>query len=354
MLFVLDDSIGLAMRQGNPAENIIIAVNTMASSYRKGLHLLTAGRNTLHAIIAYTFLDSTSRNIYRHILENLPQMGGYRHLIRRIEITAEKEILTWQNGSSQRVIRLSADYIAWSEISTMTAFLTEDVSEHRFYRKIAQKYLQTNYPSEMITLKYDPRHGGGNRISAQYQEIKEAKERLCLCVVDSDREYSDGPVGPIAQQMQAMEPNELGELLVLAVRMVENLIPLSLLQSTFTNQQKKKVIATLATIRPEQRKYLHLRNGLKLKEFLDANDGFKAFWQEIVGEQPGCRKDSPCTKKESCQCFIVEPLGNLFGDVIAKLDKGVEFTVEDSLKDEWERIGALIVAWCCSSPGIRA
>lgn len=360
MLFVLDDSIGSAMRQGNPAENIIIAVNTIALSYRRGLHLLTAGRDTLHTIIAFPRLDQPIRNIYKHLLENLPQMGGYRHFIRRIEITAQEGIRTIEeriselDGNRQRIIRLSARYIADEEITTKTKLLLENSSEHDFYRKIAETYLRL--PKNQIgriTLNYEPDSGGGDGIAKEYQ-LTQSENRLCLCFVDSDRKYPGDIIGQTAKKMQAVRSSELCEFLILEVRMVENLIPLSLLQATSTYQQKNSVIDRLATISPEQRKYLHLRNGLKLKEFLEANDGFKAFWQGIVGEQPRCRKDSPCTNKDSCQCFIVEPLGKILDQVIAKLKGSVEFTVEDSLIYERERIGALIVAWCCSSPGIRA
>ena len=89
-------------------------------------------------------------------------------------------------------------------------------------------YLATQYLGSVI-LHCERRGGGGQTTAAEFATIQNSKNRLCLCITDSDKRYPGADLGDTAKAVQQVRDagQHLCELLHLEVRAIENLLPLA-------------------------------------------------------------------------------------------------------------------------------
>ncbi len=161
------------------------------------------------------------------------------------------------------------------------------------------------------------------------------------------------------------------------MREIENLIPTQLYSLVssgdinrmpsvhFLEQLEKTSLA-------EARKYLDIKNGLKLNEILEAskNSPFSKDWMNWlknvsaldIAIKKTCLKNKACLKGKNCDCIITTGLGDKILEAVIKVietptkdqptqQKIVEM-VDPLLKAEWEAIGEMITAWCCGTSRI--
>ncbi len=395
MLFFIDESLANALDSENPeAKASKNAIKLIAHSYREGNHLIYAKRETLKKIIN-SISDREDIGVYMKILENLPQMKRYPDLfIRYIKVVADSNVLEIEDGNGkQKIIKISASYVKMLLVSK-TELLGENRTDTLLYEIIAKVYLYWHRKEFKIPIKLlcEVRGGGGSTIAIEYGAIQKARARLCLCIADSDREFPDDKYkkGGTAKKLididDKLEP--LCEILILDVREIENLIPISIYREVVQDENQKKTITILeklessnpSTIR-NARKYLDIKKGLKLWRLLPnppSNLGkqlpskeFLAYWEPVLGalgiQFVVCTLTSKeqCNEainkdKDKCQCIAINGLGEgiLKGEKGAivvlegKIERKEPVEVCESLKKDWETIGEMIISWCCGSPHI--
>ncbi len=382
MLFVIDESLANALdgESGSVKNSAIEAISLIAQAHREGNHLIYAERITLDKIMSYSSLfGPRTVRIYEKILDNLPTQRSYFNAISRyIEVVADANVLEVRDERIKerciKVIRLSSSYIRIPLVSK-TKILGENETDIKFYEKIAQTYLSWNRLGN-IKLSYLSHGGGGDTTATAYKTIQETKEQLCLCIADSDREFPDDKEGVTAKKLIDIDvkfQSPLCKLLILDVREIENLIPISIYKKAVCHKEQKETItileklesSTIPNIR-NARKYLDIKKGLKLWRFFHASSSkeFLAYWKSVLVElkiQFVCTlptSEEQCNgDKDKCQCIAINGLGSqILGEVIKalaeKIKRREEIVVCKSLEEEWKNIGEMIISWCCGSPHI--
>lgn len=378
MLFVIDSSLADALQDhSKPDDSVIDALSNIALARRQGKHLVFGDRRTLEICAESSWLSDRARRVYTHLHNNVPQMKTYAdNLVRRVEVLAEDGILESSGEPERTVIRLSASYLSDFSVLDAAVLLCENQRDTAFYEQLAQVYLHWSKLGH-LRLRHDPRGGGGQTTSDEYQSVRSATNRLCLCILDSDRRIPDGPLGGTpraAQRVHASATQPLCELFILDARTVENLIPTIIYQETVWDDSNRMdgvlVLEHLESSKfADARRYLDIKGGLKLGEIMHApaNSAFRQYWEPVAralhskahSVDAQCWSTPKCSSTTDCSCILCRGLGeSILEHVIhflqSKSNQKKAEMVRGSLELEWQSIGELVVAWCCGSSRLIA
>ena len=377
MLFVIDSSLADPLeRDSRPNDAVIDAASNLALARREGKHLLFAERRTLRACAESQWLSERVRGVYRHLLDNLPQMKTYLdNLARRVEVFATDGIFECASQSGCTVIRVSASLLRDFSVLEKSIMLCENLTDTRFYRQLAETYCHWSRLGNPM-LRYEPRLGGGQTTSETYESVRSSRSRLCLCIVDSDRTTPSGSLGSTAQAAEDVHTcgvQPLCELIVLNARAVENIIPTRMYQEAVWGDNNRMAgVLFLEDLESsdsaEARLYLDVKGGLRLGEILHAPEesAFRRYWEPVARRAQAtarsvdtdCWADPKCNSRRQCRCVVAPGMGvSILEHVADFLDSKSTHKkaqlVDEPLREEWESIGEVIVAWCCGSSPLR-
>lgn len=378
MLLVLDRSIGDVLAStAEPDNDIIGALENIANARREGKHLVFAERATLDVVKGSKWLSDQARRVYGRIHSDLPQLGVYRRELKcRLEVVADTGICQVEEQSGCRVMKVSATYLRDFSMVDEAVFLCENLVDTKFYRQVAKAYLFWSRLGRLV-LRPDPRGGGGQNTADEYESIRERRNRLCLCVLDSDRRVPCDGIGQTARAAKHVDEDgcqPLCELVILDVREAENLIPTVVFQETVAEDPNRLAgVFFLEKIEShgfvEARKYLDIKKGMKLFEIvgLSEESPFYQFWhpmaKTVACRTPGMRAECwslpECDDRQSCRCVIAQGLGEgIMDDATAFMGRQSPQKVSEmvckSLRSEWEEIGEIVVSWFCGSQAMYA
>lgn len=72
------------------------------------------------------------------------------------------------------------------DFTEKTLMLAENEDDISFYKMLGQFYVRESKIGK-IKIDFEPRNGGGSTTYGVLQRIIEEKNRMCLCIVDSDK-----------------------------------------------------------------------------------------------------------------------------------------------------------------------
>ncbi|MEP0871143.1 hypothetical protein NDA01_15140 [Trichocoleus desertorum AS-A10] len=364
MLLVLDPSLISGINQNL---NVVDALDLIADARRLGKHMVFGQREVIKFLVNCEQLSMRARSVYRKLYEDLPTTKEYLNRINlSVEIVFEDTLEVLETEKS-KVIRASFKYFTDFSILDKTILLAEDHDDILLYHRIVNAYLKWNNWSG-VSIKFDARSGGGRNTDKAFNIIQGSKERFCLCLLDSDRETPKSSVGDTAASvLKINDKNQpLCDAIAIGVRAVENLVPTSIYRKVFSHDPNKKTaLLFLDTLESSQflesRIYLDFKKDLKLEKILKEppNTEFRKYWINFAREfssgnmqiSSTCLEQQVCAQPSSCQCCVTLGLGTR---IIKKVEstysnRDISDMVCDNLKPEWEKIGYLIVSWCCAS-----
>lgn len=377
MLIILDPSLVNKITNNTDIQSV---VEKIAQSRRSGHHIVYADKKTLEYLSQCDDLSKVAQGVYTSLLNGRSQLKSYlKCMDTHIRIVWEQEFLKREKEDNKNIILVSYTNFLDSFFEK-TVLLAENLDDITVYAKITEIYQHNNKLSQ-INLRYLPQGGGGQETITAFQSIFDSQDKFCLCISDSDQKSPHHNYGSISNQLLEIinSADSLCHWMPLNVRAIENLFPINFYQDTFSNDgNKRDAIEFLQIINnssfAEARKYLHMKDGLKLFEVLDsANKGkedLHQYWllviqkinQEIdfLDKFVDCSKSNYCSKgsKKDCKCKIWTGFGNkTLSDIIKKCleaqsNTQIAETINEDLvlKDEWERIGKTILDWCCGLP----
>jgi hypothetical protein len=378
MLFVIDSSLADPLRgPSRPSDALIDAVSNLALARREGKHVVFADRRTLTACVKSPWLSDRTRRVYDHLLNNLPQMKAYLdNLARRVEIVASDGVFELTTARQCRVIRVSASLLRDFSMFDASVLVCENLTDTRFYVHVAKACLHWWKLGNLI-LRYDPRGGGGQTTSDAYESVRSSRSRLCLCIVESDRTTPNDGLGRTAlaaQEVDSSGVQPLCELVVLTARAVENIIPTRVYEeAVWGDTNRMAAVLVLERLElgqfAEARLHLDLKGGLRLGEILHAahESAFRRYWEPVARGLQGaahsvdrrCWSNPDCSVPDECHCIVAPGMGDTILEHVADfLDrksncKKAEM-ISGALKPEWERVGLIVVAWCCGASRLSA
>ncbi|MBD2293004.1 hypothetical protein H6G06_05780 [Anabaena sphaerica FACHB-251] len=381
MLIRIDSSVINNENQSSLAQDTVTALELLALTRREGKHILIGDRNTLQKISKCTDLSKSTREIYQKLLDKYEYFKLYLSAVTKyIEVTNSCTEPQLFNYSGKQVIKVPPKFFNDSVKIQPTILLCENNNDATFYEIIAKVYcVWNNIP---VILKYSPRGAGGSTIGDEYTRIQQARENICLCIADSDRIAPNGEIGGTAKIIKDDPKYLLRESIILDLHEIENLIPKSILDNlcSANNSYRQKSLAILEAIETSSvkdlQKFLDIKNGTRLEKIVRAkNSDIKDYWKERLPEIPDisnridswCHNNWSCSKKEKEQkekkekcinCPISFGFGdNILEDAINELNqkepKHIANIIDKDMRQEWEKVGEVILNWCCATSPIR-
>ena len=370
MLIYIDDNVIQEFSSGGPNTNDIVAsLEDLALARRHGKHLLLSSRDSLEFLKDCEQLGTTARNVYRHLFNDYPNSGMLeRRFVRRLQITANRVPVKQYREGNCSVLSIPISRLKLSSTADRTVLLAENHLDCEFYSRFGSLYLAQN-KLRGISVIADYRGGGGDTTAAHYEYIQNSWQRLCLCILDSDKGFPGASIGETARKVQNRNNPDIvtSEYRILLVRAAENLLSPQIIASVeHIDGEAVRIITTLEMAGHEALKYLNLKKGLTWFDVINQPVGTPAreYWTRTIAAPPfpellenhlcadGTRT---CTQRKECGCTIVPRCGN---EILQRAHESVfrckslheiKNMLSDSVISEWEEIGELVAAWCCSS-----
>jgi hypothetical protein len=369
MLIIIDESL-VDTAESVQDQECIQAIEAIAIARRKGCNLVLASRKALTTIISKVPVSDTAKGVYRHILERIPTLHGYIEVFSvHLLVTSGCEPLDLkEEGGKQRII-VSASHFSDSILAEKPILLCENLSDTKFYRIIGKWYSQVNQLSH-LQISCEPRGGGGNTIADEYEEIQSSKERMCLCITDSDR-YSPH-VNPKETARRVSKIDDATQPLTrhfcLNFRAIENFFTTSMLIEL---EQEHKHLCLVTKFHNHLQSYdeaamlnyINVKVGVRLKDLYKNKNvpEYGKYWGKLTSNLKYCDqvvdelcvKDNECKNEVSCKCLIAPGAGpNILTTVIKLIEEKshnqLDILLDDRVKDEWAHVGKAILDWCCS------
>ncbi|MEQ9485056.1 hypothetical protein [Coleofasciculus sp. F4-SAH-05] len=360
-------------QQNTWSDDIIKALEMLALAQKEGKHAVISNRPTLDKIRKCPHLSLSDRAVYNKAFNNFTKFQSYRSTVTKyIEINNQYKTQQICSDSGKTVIKIPPKFFNDSEIIQKTILLCENTHDAVLYETIAKVYLIWN--NIKIQLACEHRGGGGSTIATEYSKIKQNQNRFCLCLVDSDQFAPNGSLGDTAKLIknQANSNKINAGFIILDVREIENLIPISILSDLPELSQSKERQAALKVLEEiknnDLRLFLDIKEGVILQNIISKTDANVCkFWQNSIPNEPNilgridihCLSDWVCNSSSQCTCHVSLGLGkNILDNTISWLEKKslhkVANMVEPSLRSQWENLGQEITNWCFAHKPIRA
>ena len=368
MLFYIDRSLA---NVDSSQEDIISAIEQIAQARRAGKHLVFGDRETIAALKDNSAIALTARRVYAKLYERLPQDKTYfDQLSWIVHVVAEQETLEIVNFHGKNVIKISARRLQNFSLLTETVLLAENQDDIEFYEFVVKSYILSAELGQ-IPVKYDPRGGGGSTTHREYAVLQQRAERLCLCILDGDCKYLGAGLGDTARSVQRIDRSDqpLCHILILPMREIENIIPVSIYRKVVADDPNRaRAICSIEVIAgssyTEARRYLDLKKGFKLYEYKSMNIDTPQFryWNKVAEDlnvPVTCTAPNECDSKDNCRCYMFHGFGSsILSAVTSHLREnsmsGIDFIIDDIIKEDWRILGETILAWCCGSKSLVA
>lgn len=244
-----------------------------------------------------------------------------------------------------------------------------DAKAYIIFAKIAAAANADNMAK--VGLQGELRGGGGSAIAVEYFEIKNKKERLALCILDSDVRY---PTCPPNDWSQAIVNDDLKNPIpfiksnTIEVYSIENLFPLSCLPNLSHYVSDLQAAHALKNDLPilskhaseEYWRYIRLKNGVSCSDFRD-NAALGEYWLGNVEKFSNYSSKKcetlPGKCKHSCNKIPIYRSDTL-KEFVAKYEetndeelRELHSSIPYYILENFNELAKLITAWmCCGTP----
>ena len=377
MLLYIDESL-LDIVQDGASDEDIEAISNIAQAKREGKHLLTGDRNTLDRLAQWSALHSMHSKVYRKAA-TVTQLTQMRQLIEHLPVHVRIVHNTIRQSPYQQpqkpVIEVPLSHFRDTSTIQSTILLSEGSDDAILYEAMGRcfrwmKHLRT------LKIQTERRLGGGSQIAGQYSEIQSEGKRFCLCIADSDRTRPADSPGDTAKTLQ--NADDLQQPLCLAyiieARAAENLLPVAVMhRAAYQNMRScKGLIREIGIVAdiveaidgssvPDLRLWINLKSQMKLSDLFNLYS--EPTWQPAASsilQVASCSINNTCSSKRrcsnpgNCSCIIFPGHSKLLkraACVFGLKDQKPCETIARSkaVRTQWEKIGALVLGWCCGS-----
>lgn len=161
--------------------------------------------------------------------------------------------------------------------------LGENVMDVNIYKALALNYLENNEYRNKILLKFNSLGGGGAETANQYFYSCVHEKKFGICIVDSDKLYPEAKYGETAKKVLNYQNKGIGEIVILEMRELENMIPIEIFEKLFCHNPDSlfNVFEDINIFR-EFYNFVDLKYGMKTKNLFDPN--CYNYWKEILSQ----------------------------------------------------------------------
>jgi hypothetical protein len=380
MIFRIDRSVSEFCTSGSATAQDLEALGYLALGAAEGSHRITGERRVLKALAQLPSLDLRTRGAFARAAGRTAeegQMHSKLHTFGQVVVNAQTSPSSAISGA-QRVITFPLRWFDSSAKIQATTLLAENLSDVEVLLKIGEA------GTILANIGYLPlaacRDNGGGSTIRKVLDQHAMGERICLCVVDSDKASPESAVGGTARSVEPYKDASIYPLIEvseLSGRELENALPDLFFSTKYGTHFKYAQITNLLVQLTnggeiEVRSHLDIKSGFSLHYVwsLPAGSPGRKFWlsklevvSQIVGasiELLPCMTTSHCPHEDpnTCVCVIVPGnRANVLDDFLQwhkTTDRYPLCTYLDiSTRAEWVRLGRSVASWCCGDARLR-
>lgn len=376
MLIDIDDSVvafALASQQ-----NLITtkaALENLTFAHRKGFHVVTGKPATFRNLAnrVASLGSETKATLRRLELESTVTRalcGSFSWYVSAISPSANIPV---QQSSGARPSQVPITNFQKFELCMKTILLGENLADSDLYELFGKGMLH-NQGLSRFRIHADKQSGGGHTTAQVLATIETGRERLCLCIVDSDRDHPNAYLGTTAAavaQVHTQSPQQLTRLVITTCRELENELPLMVVQNAYRSdvlkQRACELLRRIQSIDPEVHQFLDLKSGLSGMDFIPASqhgNQSQRYWDSklpiVLGVSSGykdqnCHSSRVCSSPSQCACIFISPLGKqVLNDCFKSLKDLSSASLDRSLRSSLGYLshGRQVMEACLGSNGV--
>ncbi|ACZ08178.1 Uncharacterised protein [Sebaldella termitidis] len=350
MLIKLDSSIVELNR--NYEDEEIYAIQKLINLVRKRYHLIYSKYEVLEKLSKIEDLGCRDRKIFEKLATRIRQKFNFyeknfkKRLLIYIDTPKEKKSkndIQIELKDFDKIDETKTNFLVEGKDITFFDFIVNFHFEN-FNKKIAYNYINT----------YDEITGGGNTTADNFRKLK--KNKIVICVCDSDRDYKNCRLGDTAKKIKKVKIlcHEIAHLMILEEKAIENLIPRVIYNPILEN--KSDFLDKLEKEKEfEYIKHLDFKKGMKKKRFLECKE-YKKFWKLKIEEFFKEELDKKLDDLDEESCVIEKVSENLLNSVNKRIETGkinIEYSsLSDYHKKRWQEIAEELICWfiCETNP----
>ena len=364
MLIVLHDSLR-ELLQPDPQDQMVAALEHLASCCREGKHLLHGELQLLKALARYDPLSKPGRGLYKRLLNDATMAASLLDSFGvRIVVVNKPETHFTLPTEDRALFEVPLQYFKDSTKVQETVLLGENLNDAKFYHYLAHTALRKRTTTTTLHIECDTRGGGGDTTRHEFKHCRDTG-RAILCLADGDKKFAKPEPGDTAGKI-LKEQNAapaLSEVYVLEVRDAENLIPQPIWDTALSQQATK--LASIQAFRskyPQLFPYFDVKKGLLPFE-IPVQDPWPQFKrptrEEWFHQNPECHEVDRCpkAKKDDCSCRLIPGLGNkVLQQVLTHLEnnRSRPDPFGQHFEGELAAIANKVLAWCVAPMPMRA
>lgn len=389
-------------------KNLIDVIQELAIAYKRNNHIIIASSKVLEYLKDLNDLNEDSRQIYNYLYNDA--FEEYKELkkmfIFYIKLVFDKQyIFKEEKEGNQTIFNISIGFIKTFKEFRESVLITEDLDDGKLYISMTKEYIKEYIGKDKgISIEFDDISGGGANTHKSYKNFLE-KNRLTLCVLDSDKTCKKDEKGSTAKKVEKVRDeyeDKVTYVCILDVREKENLIPPSfykLCSNGINSELIDKLIKLEDTCYGSINflRYGDIKDGITLKKYIETKSRkkciFKCYSDLIcdnikrdfpnIDELEECEKNyetkevvlgvggnaSQYFKKQVLDKEIVQVLNQKKRVYEINANEGLEKDIKDLerninisenlfkhlpnyIKDDWIEICNTILAWGCKKKGI--
>lgn len=235
----------------NFTDEEISCIENIALSMKEQKHIVFSDYKILHKLVTTEELSRRSRSVFNSVLKRWSSISGLEKILNgKILVVYGEDRIKRVDSENQVIYRVPLQYFNDTEKLLPLHIIGEDENDCNIYEDIAKRYIRDNNLGISINTRWV--HGGGNRTGSNYQRELTEYNKICLAIVDSDKEHESCNIGNTAKGIKDVydinKETCITDIHILKVREKENLIPPNLYNMCSKSSNSKSDMKILSHI----------------------------------------------------------------------------------------------------------
>ena len=336
-------------------DTAVLALEMLALNRIKGKNILLAEKNVLEYLHKKECFSEPTRKLFNSLFQNAAEHMMYLKLVEKYIIIVDEIIENKDKGQNlyeEKGYKVTLQELASLDISNYTELVTENLLDANFYKLTARYYIKSEDKLAKCEVKFDCVQGGGSTIAEVAKQKVKSKNRLFICIVDSDKKYPKCKRGDTCKKVEGFlkkTQEEIWQVLPLDVHEVENLLPISWLKKCSkdikTSSNTIKFLEHLIEVDKNEHKdkavyYFDMKDGIT--NYNKKNEEFKRFWKPYL-KSYGIKLDN--LEDDN---IIYGFGGKILEKVLNEYENEKIFSdLGQCIEDKWLLLGKNIFTWGC-------
>lgn len=285
MILYLDDNLIQLIKSNPTNQNLISAIENIATSRRLGRSFVLGSRSLIYDLSKMPTLSLPARTIYSKIYSKLTTEHQILTNFSFKCLVGDFPHVSYDFHDTTNTLKIPATLFHDPKLSLEPVLLCENENDGKFYSLCAKHYAHSK-GLRTYNIIFDYQGGGGNTTSDAFDSLQKQNNRIFICVCDSDKSFPHSSLGDTAKQtLEVYDVKyDFSNLLILEYRMIENILPTTIIEKSVPGNPPKQASVSIlkeveSTPHSDMRYYLNFKKGLTLSDALKSN---MHYWSHLI------------------------------------------------------------------------